>query len=557
MAIRNNIIQIICIAVLIVHIGLFNVFAQVDQKRILNGIADSASKDVAQILNIHASKYKNPVIIIDERHDSIPVQIEQAIVLNRLYQEHDMRDIALEGYLVDGKELKYNWFKVAADYDSRIMVKVAIQLLQEGEISAAEFMLLCFDDLNVHPIEDELEYDVTISGKSYKTISKYFHAIANKLYPVNDPELFEEYKRRGKEYYEVKGSEDEELIEERRKSYRNAWLKIYEKKFGDNPEVFKLFKKFYPEKSGYIKKLSELVNSLEQLSQYVKKLDVKLSEENKKSMDELIVFWTARNDASFTLAQKTFPLTKSRNTPVTLIIGAGHTQDIEDCFISLKQSYIVTSPNSILSSIGFGKEYLKRKYSQNSLYTEGISKVILESTSSDDFRKPPPVLNQSWFIAKSELYLYVSRISEDFRILCANKKQFKKAKNYGYSNNYFKGKYVYINPEKISIVREKVSVKSKEVTYQTAIFPVVLNPDKWYKKKTIWVKIDISNHNSNFDEQINIESLLFKSLKNAKEQEENFSSQLEDNDGRLNVNTDTIAVIGNSEAILNINLRKN
>lgn len=84
------------------------------------------------------------IILMEETHDSYRSNIEEAIFLLRLGQACARNDIGLEGYTKQDKP----FFRFGPPNPA-----VALSMLRDGVISAAEFMYLGFD-AHVHPIED-------------------------------------------------------------------------------------------------------------------------------------------------------------------------------------------------------------------------------------------------------------------------------------------------------------------------------------------------------------------------------------------------------------------
>jgi hypothetical protein len=62
----------------------------------------------------------------------------------------------------------------------RSIAGALVSLLQEGEISSAEFMKLLYDDVRPHAVEKRGEYDVSISPKGEAAPDNYLLMIAEK-----------------------------------------------------------------------------------------------------------------------------------------------------------------------------------------------------------------------------------------------------------------------------------------------------------------------------------------------------------------------------------------
>ena len=149
-----NLANYIC--ALLVAVLASNLQAQ-DTDRI-RGIAEKVSADVATAKDARVGFRGRPVFIVEEYHNSRKLQIEAAVCLVRLYDHTQLRDIALEGYIIDGRAISTKWYAEVAGSDFGARVRVAVQLLKEGEIRCAEFMALTYDDCVLHPIDKADEH---------------------------------------------------------------------------------------------------------------------------------------------------------------------------------------------------------------------------------------------------------------------------------------------------------------------------------------------------------------------------------------------------------------
>ena len=129
-------------------------------------IANSVCKEVGVVRNTFQGKKIAPVMVMEEAHNSRSIQIQNAIAMVRLYSKYGLRDIALEGYLKDDTKIDTDWYYKAARKDTRARIEVAVRLLEEGEISSAEFLKLAYEDVSLHPIEISKEYNVELGEKA-------------------------------------------------------------------------------------------------------------------------------------------------------------------------------------------------------------------------------------------------------------------------------------------------------------------------------------------------------------------------------------------------------
>lgn len=71
----------------------------------VNVIANSACKEVGVVKSTSKGKNGVPIIVLEEIHSSRAGQIQHAIALVRLYAKFGLKDIALEGYLIDDTKI--------------------------------------------------------------------------------------------------------------------------------------------------------------------------------------------------------------------------------------------------------------------------------------------------------------------------------------------------------------------------------------------------------------------------------------------------------------------
>src|ERR1019366_3660450 len=129
----------------------------------LDEMTQSISNGVAVVGKTSSAGSGPSVLILEETHNSRASLIEHAIVLPRLYARYGVRDIALEGYLQDGRKIDARWFTDRPNTTAVDRARVAVRLLKEGEISAPEFSRLVYADVNLIPAEISSQYRVKMS----------------------------------------------------------------------------------------------------------------------------------------------------------------------------------------------------------------------------------------------------------------------------------------------------------------------------------------------------------------------------------------------------------
>jgi hypothetical protein len=109
---------------------------------------------------------RGSVIVFEERHTSIPGQLELAVMLLRLH-ERGVRLIGLEGAL-RGVRLDGSWYRGLGQPEGRAArEEVALALLLEGEISAVELLALTVEDLDVRGLEASELYAIELDVKGW------------------------------------------------------------------------------------------------------------------------------------------------------------------------------------------------------------------------------------------------------------------------------------------------------------------------------------------------------------------------------------------------------
>ncbi len=132
----------------------------------LNALAQDIGKDVCKTSHLTAGENCRALVVFEENHLSVSGQIEQAIAFVRLHDKYGLQDIAVEAYLKTDEEINVDWFIKATKGDTISKVGTAIALLKEGEISAAEFMKLVYNDIRIHKTEKSEDYNVEIDDKA-------------------------------------------------------------------------------------------------------------------------------------------------------------------------------------------------------------------------------------------------------------------------------------------------------------------------------------------------------------------------------------------------------
>jgi len=148
----------------------------------LEELAAAVTQDVGVILQLVPGDGR-VIFLFEERHDSALVQVEIAIMLNRLYADYGLRHIGLEGLAESEGPLDCSWAHRPPPYRPGRPITpredVIVQTLQDGEISAAEMMGLIYEDVVVDGVDDAALYAIpSPSGEAWSAPYNYLYSIA-------------------------------------------------------------------------------------------------------------------------------------------------------------------------------------------------------------------------------------------------------------------------------------------------------------------------------------------------------------------------------------------
>ncbi|MFC2064607.1 hypothetical protein ACFLXB_05890, partial [Chloroflexota bacterium] len=153
-----------------------------DPPKALQEIADAVAKDYGVVDTVVDTGSETIVFVFPENHASMLMRVEIAIMLNRLYADHNLRHLGLEGWPSDELPLDLTWAHRPPPYVPRTPITpredVLSYMLKDGEINSMEFIGLIYDDVLVHGIDDaELRKNVIEDDVRYVPLN-YLYAIA-------------------------------------------------------------------------------------------------------------------------------------------------------------------------------------------------------------------------------------------------------------------------------------------------------------------------------------------------------------------------------------------
>ncbi|MDR2052883.1 MAG: hypothetical protein LBP80_05670 [Treponema sp.] len=309
-----------------------------------------------------------PVVILPERHNSRLIQAEQAYLMDMLAESGGLARVALEG-MFTGETFDGIVFPGAAEPER---TRSLLWLLESGEITAPEFMYL-EKNFRVFGIENPEEYRVDLPARAGISLDIYSLAsvFSNKRQEI--PDLAAAFDR-------LNTARDAETYQR----YFNEILAL-------DPWTKEHYETITHESStGEVKKsLRELLNKVEP---YRGQLGI--PGEAREGLLEYIRFMEAVEQRSATMSRAVQGELRKNNGVMVMVIGAAHTEDVEQYFAPANISYYVFEPDGLepgaYASDLTGKEY-SRKLEQKSVLMDGEIFRILEQE-----KKPQHTLGEVW-----------------------------------------------------------------------------------------------------------------------------------------------------------------
>lgn len=345
-------------------------------------MAEDISPNAGSVIAAANGSPDRIVIVFQETHTSRVGQLEIALMMVRLHDKHDLRQISLEGAIADQGELPAQWFHKLPSSQAAVQAKerAAVRLLTEGEISSAEFIALTLPNVRAKGNERAEEYGVTTDDKSSSAPLSYLVAIAEKSLTQSQIQQANQLIQANKE------KEAAEFL-----LHADPWVsERYEK---------------LTEKSASVSS-EELIAIYREIEAKASAVGAQVDAATKSGMHEVMSFFETASKRSCTMVRNTLAMCDAApRSPVALVVGAAHTAKVVEILKASKASYAVISPNSLtersergaLSTLAY-----KRKLDQKSVDAPGLLGAFLRGQ-----RKPASVLGKQWFESKSEIYVAI------------------------------------------------------------------------------------------------------------------------------------------------------
>ena len=286
-----------------------------------------------------------PVVILPERHNSRLIQAEFGWALNILLETCGMNTIALEG-MFEGETMiteKKEYGSETEKYEALLAV------LEKGDIKAPEFMYFAKDSF-VFGIENEAEYNISISDNADMAL---FQALLFSIIVDQGVEVLEPYLE----------SEDDDYD--------------FDELFALNPWTLETYK--------IITGSMSLTETNARIIELEEKTNILFTAQIRAGFNQFKEYNETTIKRSYTMAGNVYDRLRNNNEPLTMIIGAAHTEDVIEFFDRNKVKYYVLEPSGLnAESIwsDFTTKQYERKNKGMSVYNEEIGGFFDEAHNS-------------------------------------------------------------------------------------------------------------------------------------------------------------------------------
>lgn len=339
-------------------------------------IAEEIAGKEGVVITVEDRGSDETVYIFEERHDSILGQVEIAMMLDKLYADHDLRLIGLEGLTVEDSPLDLSYMHVEPYYQPEQPITgredVLVQTLQEGEISSAELLGLVYHDMVVAGIDNAELYAISIDPMIWYTAHDHNYQIITCKMSDEQFDFWRELMQK-EEYqmaydYALQSSETGQEMLDRIQGKNSA------EEFIEMLDELEVGVKDCAEKYGNPVP-PKLVNDITALREYL----------------DIVV------ERSEAMASAVLGLTEAQpGEPVAIAIGLMHTARIVELLSEAGLSVVVIRPTSLEEDNIAGllsKEAYQRKQEGQSVVPDGYLGAFLDGRG----KKPTPVAQKGWY----------------------------------------------------------------------------------------------------------------------------------------------------------------
>jgi hypothetical protein len=348
-------------------------------------VAEEIATDVGKVMTVVEASPDKVIFVFEETHDSPAGQIEIAIMLNRLYENHTLRVIGLEGAFTTDGGLDAAWFHFPPSFKARDPIRpredVIVQLLEEGEINSAEMMALTYEDAEVVGIDDAEAYNVELSADAASAPTIYLYLIAIPGLTASEIEQASEL------------IDDEKILEAL--------------EFIISTDTFASEMYEHINNEDIIISIEEWLSILDEIEAKAEAVGADIEPEDRANMQALREFYEAADQRSETMTSAVLDLAETHpDEPVAMVVGAAHTERVVELLTDADVSFAVLRTNSLAGGHDEGDlsfEAYDRKALALSVDPPGSLGSLL-----DGRHKPKPIVEQLWFQVKSKIFLLVT-----------------------------------------------------------------------------------------------------------------------------------------------------
>jgi hypothetical protein len=386
-------------------------------------------------------------------------------------------------------------------------------------------MKLTYEDILLHPTETISEHSIELDDEASGVATFYLLKIAQRSLTRKHAGTLQRLQKEIedlKEDDEARGRKVQEMIDYILSA--DSWAQAKAKILRDPDHIRET-------------SAEEYLALVEEIGERARQLSIKLEPEEKSAMERYLDFWRKRIAASKTMILSTKEIVETRKASiVAMVVGAAHTKGMCNMLSDADCPFAVVTPLSLKKGEEVGDltwDMLERKYQRSSIYSEGFMETLLETFPLSKQKKPEPVLSESWFQAKAELYIFAERIARG--VLGPPSPPGGGEAPYGFPDDDFEGRWVVIDPKRISVETDTRDGKGRAV-----LFPAILNPRDSGRRTEIWIKAGLGRAIVPQQERETVESMLQKALEEVKK-EGSTRRKLEDESGRVQITLNTVA----------------
>lgn len=349
------------------------------------GLARDISAGVGAVQRSVLEGAKGPVVVFEEYHTSRVGQLQIAVMLLRLYERHGLRVIGLEGAFQRPQPLDAAWFHQAgAVAGQRFSEDTAVRMLAEGEIGAAEFMVMAFPQAQVRGLEKEDEYRVRPDSEGMPILIYLMKIAEKKLTPADIRKV-------------------NTLITEKKEEAALEYIK------NADPWVRRQFDLFARKDIS----IPDLAKQVREIQDEAKRLSVEVEPQERESLEKTLHFYETASLRSTTMTNYLVSLLATQAaSPVAMIIGAGHSKEVMEQLQQQSVSCALVRPiafNPTSASLSL-EEFDRKNDLKWARMAEGTLGRLLNGQ-----RRPPTVIETPTARSYASAYMAVMVVSEAVR----------------------------------------------------------------------------------------------------------------------------------------------